>query len=102
MRRRLESPRDPLAERAVEVALAIAGRPRNLGERERIRLGPWPLDSEQALGPRRRRVARYDGVQRAVDGDTRSEAGERPELLPARPPPLGITDEEVPNVRIIG
>src|SRR5205823_7998083 len=48
---------------------------------------------EEALRPRRRRVARDDAVERPVDRHARAEPGERPELGLGRGPAFGLGHE---------
>src|SRR2546426_5455872 len=86
--------RDPLAQRGLEIPLAVARRAGDLRERERMGLRARPRGARQSLGPRGRRIAGDDAVERPVDRDAGAEPGERPELLIRRPAALDLGDED--------
>src|SRR5438093_2477145 len=93
VRRCRQPARDPLAERSVEVALTVARRARDLGEREGVGFGARPGGGEEPLRPRSRRVARDHTVEWAVERRPRAEARQRPQLRLGRAPALGLGDE---------
>src|SRR5439155_6631652 len=81
------------AQLRIEVPVAVARGARQLREREGIGLGPRPLRADETLHPPRRRVARHDTVERAVDRHACTQPGERPELGLGRAPAFRLARE---------
>src|SRR5262245_8853736 len=95
VRRRLQATCDALAQPGIEIAGAVAGRTRDLREREGVRLGTRPVRGDEPLGPARRDLPGDDAVDGPVERHPRAEAGERPELLLGGPAPYRLGHERL-------
>src|SRR5262249_11993932 len=78
--RPLETLRNARTQRAIEVAITIPGGAGELRDGEGDRFLAFPSNRQQSPDPPLHYAARYDAVERSVDGHARAEAGKRPDL----------------------